>query len=156
MPTLDNEERTANHRKFLLQLMPQAGQFLAHHFGGYPVPSNDVQAAELKASLKGAVMQSQSGVADVVSETSWWMTQFMDQSRRMTREEFNYHADQLASYAFSTIQQLIDRGILTYAKDVDAPELKLPTELSDEDNDAWQQAMEGFNLPDYNKENDRE
>lgn len=150
--TLDNEERTALHRKFLLQLMPQAGQYLAHAFGGYPVPSHDVQAAELKAALRSAVMQSQSGVAEVVAETSWWMTQFMDSQHRMTREEFNYHSDQLASYAFSTVQQLIDRGILAYAKDLVVPDLQLPTELSDDDKAALEQLEEAYNMEDYERE----
>ena len=152
MPTLDSEERTSNHRRFLLQLMPQAGQYLAHHFGGYPVPSQDVQAAELKAALRSAVMQSQSGVADVVADTSWWMTQFMDQRRQMSREEFNYHADQLASYAFSTVQLLIDRGILAYAKDVEVPDLRLPTDLTEDEKTAWQQIEESFKMEDYERE----
>jgi hypothetical protein len=150
--TLDNEEQTANHRRFLLQLMPQAGQFLAHQFGGYAVPSHDVQAAELKAALKAAVTQSNSGVAEVVAETSWWMAQFMDQQHRMSREEFNYHSDQLASYAFATVHSLIDRGILAYAKDVEIPELQLPTELSTDEKTAWQQLEEAFNMEDYERE----
>lgn len=127
MPSLTNEERSARQRDFYLKLVPQGGQILAHVLGGFTAPGQESQEEELKEVLKLWITSQHNGTYETLADASWWMTQFQDPNRRMSRADQQARSDELISYGIAVIGQLLDQGIIAWKKDVPLPEFRTST-----------------------------
>jgi len=84
---IDSEERAARQRDFYLKLIPQGGQMIAQHLAGFMPPGHDSLEAETRDSMSLWMKMHHAGAYERLVDNSWWMTQYMDQSRRMSRME---------------------------------------------------------------------
>jgi hypothetical protein len=121
---LDQEDRAARQRDFYTKLLPHGGHVLATMRGGMLPASKDVVDEEARDAVELWYKCSASGMSEVLIDNAWWMTKLMDEGERMGMIEYNKRASELVSFSVACIGQLIDRGILAWAKEPTIPEIK--------------------------------
>lgn len=121
MPTLDIEARATQQRDFYLKLVPNGGAYVAAQLGGFTPPGADGQEADARDALVLWMKMHHSGASPVVMDTAWWMTQFMDQQRRLSMNESAERTSELFSFAVATMGQLMDKGIIKFVKEPELP-----------------------------------
>ena len=132
--TAEAEERAAMQRKFYLDISPMAGQHTAVNHG-FQTPSHDIQERELKDAVSLWMRIQRNGMAEVVTDTSWWMARMVDPNVRKSEAETAQETAIYQSYAVATVQALIDQGVLKWGKDTLLPEVHLGNseKMTDED-----------------------
>ena len=118
---IDQEDRAKNQRDFYMKLIPQGGQMIAQHLAGFLPPGVDSLEAETRDSMSLWMKIHHGGAYQVLLDDSWWMTQYMDQSRRMTRGEAQMRSDELISYGVAVIGQLMDKHIIQFVTEPEIP-----------------------------------
>lgn len=142
-----NDDDKALHREFLRGLSVQFGEVLAVLRGGHPQPSPEVMEKEVEDVLRHYLLLEKSGIADIVSTTSFIMTRLMDPYNKYSLQHSLYMTQVLVSFFASNVKLLIDQGLLAL---VDPPEIEKTWTLSTEhkfvdeelaDLDTWNNMM---------------
>lgn len=121
---LDQEDRLARQRDFYLKLMPYGGHMLAA-MNGMPTAAADSVEREARDILELWTRCQVAGIGEILVDDAWWMTKLMDKQGRMTMAESNERASELVGFGVAVVGQLIDKGILKFAKEHDLPEIKI-------------------------------
>lgn len=128
MPTtIDTEDRGKQQRDFYVKLVPNGGAYVAAQIAGFAPPGVDGQEADARDALQLWMKMHHSGASPMVMDTAWWMTQFMDQQRRLSMMESHERSSELFSFAVATIGQLMDKGIIQWVKEPEIPQVVIST-----------------------------
>lgn len=126
---MSNSTKESRQRKFYRDLFPYHGQHIAANMGGFTPPSMDGQVAELKETFKLWQQVTASGADSRITESSWWMTMFMDPLRRASLPETMANHTQLTAFAVGVLGQLLSEGTVKWAdENMVLPEIKIQAE----------------------------
>ena len=124
----DMEDNRRQQSNFYLKLSPIEGHEIAQDEGNFILPSEESMEHELRDVLRLWLTLQQTSAGEIIANSAWWMTQYMDPERRLTATEGMVHLDKLTSFAVSVVGQLIDEGILEFAVHPDIPDIRLSRE----------------------------
>lgn len=125
---MDEQERRQFQRNFYLKLSPIDGHEIAEEQGGFVAPSDESAEAEIRDTLKLWLTLQQGQAGEIIANSAWWMTQYMDPEKRLAATDGVVYLDRLTSFAVAVMGQLLDAGVIELKEVPEIPDILLSTE----------------------------
>ena len=121
------EKRRKRQRNFYLYMSPMEGHEIAADEGGFTAPSEDLAEIEIRDILKFWMTLQQTEAGEILADSAWWMTQYMDPDNKFGATEGVTFLDRMTSYAVTVVYALVEAGLLEIINPPELPEFKLST-----------------------------
>lgn len=121
------EKRRKRQRNFYLYMSPLEGHEIAADEGGFTAPSEDLAEIEIRDVLKFWMTLQQTEAGEILADSAWWMTQYMDPDNKFGATEGVTYLDRMTSFAVTVVYALVEAGILEIINPPELPEFKLST-----------------------------
>lgn len=83
----ESEKRRKRQRNFYLYMSPLEGHEIAVEEGGFTAPSEDLAEIEIRDILKFWMTLQQTEAGEILADSAWWMTQYMDPDNKFGATE---------------------------------------------------------------------
>lgn len=123
----DDEKRRKRQRNFYLYMSPLEGHEIAAEQGGFTAPSDDLAEIEIRDVLKFWMTLQQMEAGEILADSAWWMTQYMDPTHSLGATEGVTYLDKMTSYAVAVLYALVESGVITIVNPPELPDFKLST-----------------------------
>jgi len=123
----ESEKRRKRQRNFYLYMSPLEGHEIAVEEGGFTAPSEDLAEIEIRDILKFWMTLQQTEAGEILADSAWWMTQYMDPDNKFGATEGVTYLDRMTSFAVTVVYALVEAGLLEIKNPPELPEFKLST-----------------------------
>jgi len=133
----EDDVKRQRQRNFYLYLSPLEGHQIAVDEGGFTAPSEDLAEIEIRDILKFWMTLQQTKAGEILADSAWWMTQYMDPDNRLGATEGVEYLDRMTSFAVTVLYSLVEAGVIQIVDPPELPEFRLSTgeEFSNKDLD---------------------
>jgi hypothetical protein len=121
------EKRRKRQRNFYLYMSPLEGHEIAESEGGFTSPSEDLAEIEIRDILKFWMTLQQTEAGEILADSAWWMTQYMDPNKELGATEGVTYLDSMTSFAVAVLYALVDAGVIEIKNPPELPEFRLST-----------------------------
>jgi len=123
----EEEKRRKRQRNFYLYMSPLEGHEIAESEGGFTAPSEDLAEIEIRDILKFWMTLQQTEAGEILADSAWWMTQYMDPEHKFGATEGVSNLDRMTSFAVTVLYALVDADIIEIKNPPELPEFRLST-----------------------------